>query len=221
MKKVVTFDAIKDYFFDGMTLMSGGFMGCGTPEGLVDLILELGIKDITLIATDTATVERGVGRLIVQKRIKKLYASHIGLNPQTGRQMHEGSLEVELVPQGTLAERIRAGGFGLGGVLTPTGLGTVVEEGKRIIEVDGKKFILEKPLRADVAIIRGSLTDTYGNVTYYGTTNNFNQVMATAADTVIVETEKLVTAGEMNKCAIHTQSIFVDYIIQGGGNDVY
>ena len=221
MRKVVTYEAVKQLFFDGMTLMSGGFMSCGTPEGLVDLILELGIKDITLIATDTATPDRGVGRLIVAKRVKKLYASHIGLNPETGKQMHDGSLQVELVPQGTLAERIRSGGFGLGGVLTPTGLGTVVEEGKQIIEIDGKKFILEKPLRADVSIIRGSVTDTYGNITYKGTTNNFNQVMATAADVVIVETEKLVPAGSLVKESIHTQSIFVDYVIKGGGNDVY
>jgi acetate CoA/acetoacetate CoA-transferase alpha subunit len=221
MRKVVTKNEIKKYFFDGMSLMVGGFMGCGTPEGLVDLVLELGIKDITLIATDTATTERGVGRLIAAKRIKKLYASHIGLNPETGRQMHDGTIEVELVPQGSLAEKIRAGGFGLGGILTPTGIGTVVEEGKQIIEVDGVKFILEKPLKADVSLIRGSTTDFYGNVIYGGTSNNFNQVMATAGNIVIVETEKLVPAGSLNKESIHTQSIFVDYIIKGGGSNVY
>lgn len=221
MRKVVTKDEIKSYFFNGMTLMVGGFMGCGTPEGLIDLVLELGIHDITLIVTDTATVDRGVGRLIVNKRIKKLYASHIGLNPETGRQMNEGSLDVVLVPQGTLAEKIRAGGFGLGGILTPTGLGTMVEEGKEIIEVDGKKYLLEKPLKADISLIRGSMTDCYGNTTYRGTSNNFNQVMATAGEVVIVETEKLVPAGSLVKESILTPSIFVDYIIKGGGSNVY
>ncbi len=208
-------------FFDGMTLMVGGFMSCGTPEGLIDYILELGIKDITLICTDTATPEHGTGRLIVAKRVKKLYASHIGLNPETGKQMNEGTLEVELVPQGTLAERIRSGGFGLGGVLTPTGLGTMVAEGKEIITVDGKDYLLEKPLKADVSLIRGSVSDCYGNVTYRGTSNNFNQVMATAAETVIVETEKLVPAGTLNKESIATPSIFVDYILRGGDRYVY
>lgn len=221
MRKVVTKDQIKDCFFDGMTLMVGGFMSCGTPEGLIDLILELGIKDITLICSDTATTETGSGRLIAANRVKKLYASHIGLNPETGRQMNEGIIEVELVPQGTLAERIRSGGFGLGGVLTPTGIGTSVEEGKQIIEVQGKKYILETPLKADVSLIRGSETDCYGNTIYRGTSQNFNTVMATAAETVIVETEKLVPVGTLNKESIATPSIFVDYILRGGGDYVY
>lgn len=221
MRKVVNSEKIRHCFFDGMTLMVGGFMGCGTPETLIDMVLDMGIKDITLICTDTATIHRGVGRLIVEKRIKKLFASHIGLNPETGKQMNEGTLDVELVPQGTLVERIRAGGFGLGGVLTPTGLGTIVAEGKSIIEVDGQEYLLEKPLKADVSLIRGSLTDCYGNTTYRGTSNNFNQMMATAGETVIVETEKLVPAGALNKESIATPSIFVDYIIRGGGDNVY
>jgi len=221
MSKVVEKEKIKACFFDGMTLMVGGFMGCGAPEGLIDLILDLGIKDITLISTDTAMVNRGVGRLIVEKRIKKLYASHIGLNPETGKQMNEGTLEVELVPQGTLVEQIRAGGFGLGGVLTPTGLGTIIAEGKKIIEVDGKEFLLEKPLKADVSLIRGSVTDCYGNTIYRGTSNNFNQMMATAGEIVIVETEKLVPTGFLTKESITTPSIFVDYVVRGGVDCVY
>ena len=221
MAKVVAYEAVNDLFFDGMTLMSGGFMGCGTPEGLVDLILDLGIKDITLISTDTATPDRATGRLIVAKRIRKLYASHIGLNPQTGIQMNEGTLDVELCPQGTLAERIRAGGSGLGGVLTPTGLGTMVAEGKETITVDGKEYLLEKPLKADVAIIRGSVVDHFGNTMYRGTTNNFNQVMATAAKTVIAEAEKLVPVGAIQNECVHTPGIFVDYVVKGGGNHVY
>lgn len=220
-RKVVALEGVKDLFFDGMSLMAGGFMSCGTPEGLVDLILEMGIKDITLICNDTATIDRGVGRLIAEKRIKTLYTSHIGLNPETGRQMHDGNLEVKLTPQGTLAECIRAGGCGLGGILTPTGIGTVVEEGKDIIEVDGQRYILEKPLRADVSIIRGSVVDMFGNIVYRGTTQNFNTVMATAADTVIVEAEKLVPIGSIGKETIHTPGVFVDYIVKGGGTDVY
>lgn len=221
MRKVVGIDQIKHCFFDGMTIMVGGFMGCGTPEKLIDLILDLEIKDITLICTDTATIDRGTGRLIVANRVKKLYASHIGLNPETGRQMNDGSLLVELVPQGTLVERIRCGGYGLGGVLTPTGIGTIVAEGKKIITVDDKEFLLETPLKADVSLLRGSLTDCYGNTIYRGTSNNFNQMMATASETVIVETEKLVPAGSIPKESISTQSIFVDYIIRGGGDNVY
>lgn len=216
MRKVVGLEDIKDCFYDGMTLMVGGFMGCGAPENLIDYILDLGIKDITLISTDTATIELGVGKLIMENRVKKLFASHIGLNPETGRQMNEGTLEVELVPQGTLAERIRAGGAGLGGILTPTGLGTVVQDGKEIIEVDGTRYILEKRLEADVSLIRGSITDVYGNTTYRGTTNNFNQVMATAGKTVIVETEKLVHSGCISQESINTPSIYVDYIVRGG-----
>lgn len=216
MRKVVGLEDIKDCFYDGMTLMVGGFMGCGAPENLIDYILDLGIKDITLISTDTATIELGVGKLIMEKRVKKLFASHIGLNPETGRQMNEGTLEVELVPQGTLAERIRAGGAGLGGILTPTGLGTIVQDGKEIIEVDGNRYILEKKLEADVSLIRGSITDVYGNTTYRGTTNNFNQVMATAGKTVIVETEKLVHSGCISQESINTPSIYVDYIVRGG-----
>lgn len=221
MSKVVTVDQLKDLFFDGMTLMIGGFMGCGTPEALIDLILEIGTKEITLITTDTATPERGSGRLIVAGRIKKLYASHIGLNPETGRLMNEGSLEVELVPQGTLVERIRSGGFGLGGVLTPTGLGTMVAEGKRIIEIDGKEFLLETPLKADLSLIRGSECDPYGNTMYRGTTNNFNQMMATAGDQVVVECEKVVPVGSLKKEAIATPCIFIDYVVKGGGDRVY
>jgi acetate CoA/acetoacetate CoA-transferase alpha subunit len=221
MKKVVDIESVKDIFFDGMSIMVGGFMGCGTPEKLINMIIDLDIKDITLICNDTATVDRGVGKLIVQKRIKKLYTSHIGLNPETGKQMHDGTLEVILVPQGTLVEQIRAGGFGLGGILVPTGIGTIVAEGKDIITVDGKEFLLEKPLKADISLIRGSVCDFAGNTIYRGTTNNFNQMMATAGETVIVEAEKLVPIGSLIKESILTPSIFVDYIVRGGDEYVY
>ncbi|WP_434360932.1 CoA transferase subunit A [Parasalinivibrio latis] len=216
MCKLTTREAIAAKLHDGMTIMIGGFMANGAPEGLIDILLEEGIKDITLISTDTGTPTSGSGRLIAEKRIKKLYASHVGTNPETGRQMCNGELEVELCPQGTLAERIRAGGSGLGGVLTPTGLGTMVAEGKRVIQIDGKDFLLEKPLRADLALIRGSKVDRRGNVFYARTTQNFNPMMATAADLVIAEAIELVETGEIMPEAVHTPGIFVDHIYQKG-----
>ncbi len=221
MGKLIEIEAIKDLLFDGMSIMVGGFLGCGTPEKLINKVMDLNIKDITLICNDTATIDKGVGKLIAGKRVKKLYTTHIGLNPETGKQMNEGTLEVVLIPQGTLIEQIRAGGYGLGGILVATGLGTLVAEGKEIIEVDGKEFLLEKPIRADLSLIRGSLTDYVGNTIYRGTTNNFNQMMATAADTVIVEAEKLVPVGSLTKESILTPSIFVDYIVRGGDAYVY
>ncbi|MCG9786762.1 3-oxoacid CoA-transferase subunit A [Vibrio mediterranei] len=213
MKKAASPQQLKDILHDGMTIMVGGFMATGAPEKLIDLLIEFDIKDITLITTDTASPGRGTSRLIAEKRVKKLYASHIGLNPETGAQMNEGVLDVELVPQGTLAERIRSGGAGLGGVLTPTGLGTIVAEGKQVINVQGKDYLLETPLRADIALIRGSIVDRRGNVFYSKTTQNFNPLMATAADTVIVEAESLVDIGNIQPEAVHTPSLYVDYIL--------
>lgn len=212
MKKRISADAIASKLRDGMTIMIGGFMANGAPEGLIDILLEHNIKDITLISTDTATPTRGSGRLISAKRIRKLVASHIGTNPETGNQMNAAELEVELVPQGTLAERIRAGGAGLGGILTPTGLGTLVAENKQVITIDGKEFLLEKPIRADIAFVRGSLVDTKGNVFYNKTTQNFNPLMATAADLVIVEAEKVVEPGDIAPECVHTPSMFVDHV---------
>lgn len=216
MKKVVELNDIRSLFRDGMTIMSGGFMGCGAPEKLIGFLIENNIKDITLISTDTAVPGKGAGKLIVNGNVKKLIASHIGTNLETGRRMNEGILEVILVPQGTLAERIRAGGYGLGGILTPTGVGTIVEEGKQKITLEGKEYLLELPLRADVALIKGSIADEAGNVFYKGTTQNFNLVMAMAADKVVVEAEKLVKAGEMKQEYVMTPGVVVDYIICGG-----
>ncbi len=215
MNKISNAAIVTEKLKSGMTVMIGGFMANGAPETLIDEILDSDITDLTLISTDTGMPESGSGRLICAKRIKKLYASHIGLNPETGRQMNSGELEVELVPQGTLAERIRSGGAGLGGVLTPTGLGTIVADGKQIIKVDNKHYILEKPLKADVALIRGSIVDYKGNVFYKKTTRNFNPLMATAAQTVIAEAEQIVEIGEIEPEAVHTPSIFVNYIVQG------
>ncbi len=215
MKKVVSLEQSLEHIKDGMTLMIGGFLGVGTPHKLIDALVEKGTKDLTIIGNDTAFPDVGIGKLIVNKQVKKAIVSHIGTNPETGRQMNEGETEVELVPQGTLIEQIRAGGAGLGGILTPTGVGTIVEQGKEKITVDGKEYLLEKPLRADVALIFGSIVDEKGNIFYKKASNNFNQFGATCADTVIVEAEKLVKVGELEPEVIMTPGIFVDYIVRG------
>src|SRR5690554_2450298 len=215
MNKVVSMDQALEHIKDGMTVMIGGFLGVGNPHKVIDALVEKGVKDLTLIANDTAFPEVGLGKLIVNKQVKKAIVSHIGTNPETGRQMNEGETVVELVPQGTLIEQIRAGGAGLGGILTPTGVGTIVEEGKEKLTIDGKEYLLEKALRADVALIFGSIVDGKGNVFYKRATNNFNQFGATCADIVIVEAEKLVKMGEIEPESVMTPGIFVDYIVRG------
>ena len=201
---------------DGATLMIGGFMAVGTPERLMDELVRQGKKNLTVIANDNALPGKGIGKLVSAGLVKKTIASHIGLNPETQKRMHDGSMQVELVPQGTLVERIRAGGFGLGGILTATGVGTVVEEGKRKIEVDGKDYLLETPLRADFALIQSFLCDYSGNLTYVLTARNFNPVMAMAADTVIVEAEHMVPVGLIPPDQVVTPSPIVDYVIAHG-----
>lgn len=215
MKKLISIDDAIDMIKDGMTIMVGGFLGCKNPHRIIDALVQKGVKDITLIANDSAFPEVGIGKLIVNKQVKKLITSHIGTNKETGNQMNVGELEVELVPQGTLAERIRSAGAGLGGVLTPTGLGTIVAEGKTIIEVDGKEYLLEKPLRADVALITGAKVDSKGNIKYRKSARNFNPIMATAADLVIVEADEIVEVGEIDPDDVMTPGIFVDYVVGG------
>jgi len=215
MNKLISMDQAIGHIKDGMTIMIGGFLGVGNPNKIIDAIIEKGIKDLTIIANDTSFPEIGLGKLIVNKRVKKAIVSHIGTNPETGRQMNAGETEVVLVPQGTLAEQVRAGGAGLGGILTPTGLGTVVEEGKKKIEVDGKEYLLETALKADVTIILGSIVDKKGNIFYNKSTRNFSPLMATAGDTVIVEAEKIVEVGEIDPNHVMTPGIFVDYIVGG------
>jgi len=217
VNKIISMKEVSSMFSDGMTIMAGGFMGVGTPQALVNAMLEAEVKDITLIANDTAFTETGVGPLIVNKRVKKVIASHIGTNPETGRQMIAGEMEVELVPQGTLAERVRAGGAGLGGVLTPTGVGTVVEEGKEKITVDGREYLLEKPLRAEVALLKAYKADKAGNLIYHRSARNFNPLMALAADTVIVQVEQIVEIGEIDPDEVMTPGILVDKIFVQGG----
>lgn len=212
--KVVTMEEAVSHVKDGMTVFIGGFLGVGTPEKIIDALIEKGVKDLTVIGNDTGFPDRGIGRLVCNNQVKKVIATHIGTNPETGRRMQSGEMEVELCPQGTLAERIRAAGCGLGGVLTPTGVGTIVEEGKQVLEIDGKKYLLEKPLRADVALLNGSVVDELGNIVYAKTTKNFNPMMATAADTVIVFAENLVKVGEIDPDHVMTSRIFVDYIVK-------
>lgn len=200
---------------DGMTIMIGGFMGVGTPELFIDAILEKGIKDLTIIANDTGLPDRGIGKLIMNKRVTKVIVSHIGLNPETGRQMNNKELIVDLVPQGTLVEQIRCGGAGIGGFLTETGVGTIVENGKQKIAIGNKEYLLELPLRADVALIRGSKVDKQGNVFYNASTRNFNPLMATAANLVLVGAENVVEVGELDPNYVMTPGIFVDFIVEG------
>lgn len=215
MNKIVSLDIAMDHVKDGMTLMIGGFLGVGTPEIFIDELIKREITDLTIIANDTSFVDKGLGRLIESKQVKKVIASHIGTNPETGRQMNEKEMEVELVPQGTLAERVRSGGTGLGGVLTPTGLGTMVEEGKQKIEVDGITYLLETALRADVALLLGHKVDKKGNTIYDKSARNFNPLMAMAADTVIMLAENLVEVGDIDAEHIITPGILVDYIVKG------
>ncbi|MDO4690632.1 MAG: CoA transferase subunit A [Fusobacterium sp.] len=213
-EKLVSMEEAISHIKDGMTIHVGGFLACGTPESIVTALIEKGVKNLTIVCNDSGFVDRGVGRLIVNNQVKKVIASHIGTNPETGRKMQSGEMEVELVPQGTLAERVRAAGYGLGGVLTPTGLGTIVQEGKEIVKVDGKDFLLEKPIKADVALIFGTTVDEMGNVICAKTTKNFNPLMATAADLVIVEAAELVPGGSIDPDHIDISRIFVDYIVK-------
>jgi acetate CoA/acetoacetate CoA-transferase alpha subunit len=214
VNKIKSIDEAVSYIKDGMTVAVGGFLGTGTPEKLIDAVIAKGVKNLTLICNDTAFPDKGVGKWVVNKVISRAIVSHVGTNPETGKQMNEGELEVILVPQGTLAERIRAAGAGLGGVLTRTGLGTVVEEGKQKVTVEGKEYLLELPLKADVALLKGTLVDKKGNVYYSKATRNFNPLIATAADTVIVEAETIVDVGELSQTDVMTPSIFVDIITQ-------
>lgn len=216
MNKLVNANDLKDLIKDDMTIMIGGFLGCGTPEKLIDLIIEMDVKNLTIIGNDTSFVDKGIGRLIVNNQVKKVIASHIGTNPQTGKLMNEGTLDVELSPQGTLIERVRAGGFGLGGILTPTGVGTLVEEGKEKLNINGREYLVELPLRADLALVKGSIVDGFGNTFYKGTTKNFNPLIAMAADTVIVEADSVVNVGEIDPDAIMTPGVLVHHIVKGG-----
>jgi acetate CoA/acetoacetate CoA-transferase alpha subunit len=198
---------------DGASLMVGGFMGVGTPERVIDEVVRQGKRGLTVIGNDTALPGVGIGKLVSANAVERVVASHIGLNPETQKKMLAGEIAVELVPQGTLIERIRAAGYGLGGVLTPTGVGTVVEEGKRKVTVDGRDYLLETPLRADFALVQAFLADYLGNLTYALTARNFNPVIAMAATTVIVDAEHVVPIGMIPPDHVMTPCVLVDYLI--------
>jgi acetate CoA/acetoacetate CoA-transferase alpha subunit len=215
MSKIIAMDEAVKFVQDGMTVMVGGFLGCGTPQNLVDQVLANGTKDLTLVCNDTAFPDSGVGKLVVSRQFKKVIVSHIGTNPETGRQMNAGELAVDLVPQGTLAERIRSAGFGLGGILTPTGVGTPVEAGKQKLTIDGKDYLLELPIKADVALVKAYKADKAGNLVFRKAARNFNPLMATAASIVIVEAQNIVETGEIDPDEVMTPGIFVNYLVQG------
>lgn len=219
--KIRTADQAIEGLEDGMTIMVGGFMATGSPEHLMDAIVRKGVKNLTVIGNDggippkDGRTARGIGKLIDAGLVYRLIASHVGLNPQVGEGMMCGALKCFLIPQGTLAEAIRAGGAGLGGVLTPTGVGTIAAEGREIVQVDGKDYVLEKPLKADFAFIRATHADKFGNFMSAKSTKTFNYVMATAAETVIVGTENLHEVGELDPDFYHMPGIFVKYIVGG------
>ena len=219
MPKFVSLQEAAAQVKDGMTVMIGGFLGCGNPHNIVDELIKSGVKDLTIIANDSPKTGFGLARLIDEHRVKRLIASHVGLNQNVADQMNSGEMEVNLIPQGSLAEMIRAGGGGLGGVLTATGLGTPVEESPlvdRKITIDGKDYLLMKTLHADVALISGHTVDKMGNVWYKGTSRNFSNLVATVADIVICEADHVVEPGEIEPENVVTQGIFVDYIVDGG-----
>ena len=213
MKPILTADKAVENVKDGCTLMVAGFMGCGNAFTLIDALINKGSKELNLITSDTAYPDVGVGRIICQNRAATLTASHIGTNPVSGQKMNSGELKVTLVPQGTFAERIRARGAGLGGVLTPTGIGTKVEEGKQKLSLQGKDYLLELPLGADFAFIKAEVADKFGNAYLPGATKNMAVVMAMAADHVILEAEKIVEPGELDPERVTIPGIFVSAIV--------
>lgn len=217
MKKIITAIEAAKLIKSEMTIMIGGFIKTGCTQVVIEELLKTETKDLTLISNDTSYPDSDTGKLIVAKRIKKVITSHIGTNPETGRQMNAGEIEVILTPQGTIAEAIRAGGAGLGGFLTPTGIGTIVEKGKEIMEIDGKKFILEKALKSDISLIYATKCDKYGNLAYIGSTRNFNPIMATAGKIVIVEVDEILDE-PLDPNEIIVPGIYVDYIVKKGGN---
>lgn len=218
MDKSIDLSQVIEKVKNGMTVMVGGFLTNGGPNVIMEKLAQSDVKDLTLVCNDAAFADKGLGLLIANNKVKKLVTSYIGSNSAAVDLMNKSLMQVEFSPQGTLAERIRAAGAGLGGVLTPTGLGTMVETGKDILDIEGKKFILEKPIKADIAFIGASIADKAGNLYYKGTTRNFNPIMAMAADVVIVQAEKVVEAGTIEPENVHTPAILVDHIYNLNSN---
>lgn len=225
MIKVITLQEALSFIPDGAAIMFGGFMGCGSAHTVIDGLAKSGKGDFTVICNDAAMPGGplgedyyGIAKLVHNQQIKHLITTHVGLNPEVAEQVNAGELELTLIPQGSLAEMIRAGGAGLGGILTATGIGTIVEEGWHVhgkIEIGGRQYLVEKPLRADIAVICGRQIDRFGNIWYKGTARNFNTVMATAADLVIAEAGEVVEIGTIEPENVVTSGVFVDYIIEG------
>ncbi len=212
--KIVSLEEALARFHDGQTVMIGGFTNVGSPNQFCRALADTGIRGLHIIANDAGNDwQDGIGTFIVERRAVRLTASHVGLNPVVGQLMNEGVLEVTLVPQGTLVERIRCGGMGLGGVLTPTGVGTLAAQGKQVISVGGRDYLLELPLRAEIALIKAWRADTAGNLVYRRTAKNFNPVMAMAADLVIVQAEEVVEVGELDPDQVCTPAACVDMVV--------
>ncbi len=218
MNKVVASaaEAVKD-IPEGSTIMSGGFGLCGNPENLITALLNKGVKGLTIIANNCGTTELGLGVLLKNKQVKKMVSSYVGENKEFERQFLSGELDVELNPQGTLAERIRAGGAGIGGFFVRTGVGTEVAKGKEIRVIDGHEYVLEKPLKADFAIVRAWKADTWGNLVFRKTARNFSPLMCMAAKVTIVEAEHIVPVGQLDPDSIHVPSVYVKRVIQSVG----
>jgi acetate CoA/acetoacetate CoA-transferase alpha subunit len=214
MKRAIKAEEAAEMILDGAVLLIGGFMGVGSPHRLIDALVARGTSNFTVVANDTALPGCGIGKLVSCGAVSRVIVSHIGLNPETQAKMMSGEIEAELVPQGTLVERIRAGGMGLGGVLTATGLGTPVEEGKQIVETGGKRYLLETPIRGDFALIAAHQADYVGNLEYSLTAQNFNPVMALAADTVIAEPQSIMPVGVISPDAVKTPGILVDHLLE-------
>jgi len=214
MSKLIEIAKLKDVFKDQMRIMIGGFLDCGTPETVLDYLNFLKLKNLTIIVNDAGYNYKSKGKFLAEADIDKIITSHIGTNPNVGKRMTSNEIEVELIPQGTLVEQIRSKGAGLGGVLTPTGIGTIAQEGKRIINIEDKDYILATPIGADVALIKAWKSDESGNLIYRHAAKNFNPIMAMAVDTVIAEVEEIYKNGELENNNIMTSNIFIDYIIQ-------
>ena len=219
MVKFITAGEAIQFFKDGQTIMVGGFLNCGNPQKVIAEILKTNLRDFTLIANDTSTPEDSRGKLVVAHKIKKAIVSHIGTNPETVRQYNAKEIEIDLQPQGTLAERIRAAGAGLGGILTPVGLNTDIANNKTVITVKNKEYLLETPLKADVAIVYATYADKFGNLAFHGSTKNCNVLMPMAADVVIVEAEHI-SERALSPDNIVVPGIFVDYMIKKENNGI-
>ncbi len=199
---------------EGDRIMFGGFLACGAAQNLIDHLVQQGTKNLHGVVICTDFEDRGMGKLIANKQLKSVQTSHIGTNKQTQAQFNDGTLEIEFNPQGTLAERVRAGGAGLGGILTPTGVGTDLDHDREILEVDGKKYFLEKPIHGDFAFVRAHKADKLGNLTFSKSARNFNPIIATAATTVIAEVDEIVEIGEIDPEAVVTPGFFVQYLVK-------